>query len=411
MRGVANPRSSVPSIEATVARILLLLVVIVAVGIATQRERVPYTVGLVVAGTGLGLLSRDLQVGLTPEIVLLVFLPALLFAAAWEISLPMLRRYWLAIALLATAGVGIGIAVSFAALAFGAHVPPATALAFGALVCATDPVAVIAIFNSLGVDAGLTTIVDGESLFNDAVAVVAYKVLVLGSVATLTPQLALGTFASNSIGGVVVGVTCGIAGTLVLRLIREYALEATATTIVAYGSYLAADALHVSGILAVITSGICLPRLSARFSALGGRSEVTGLWEFAAFAANSLLFLLVGSRIDVAVFAPSAIVAWAIASVIVGRAIMVYALAPLAARFGPPIPLPWRHVMFVGGLRGALSMALVLSLPHGYPDRTLLVQVVFAVVFFTIVAQGLVLRPLVDRLGLARGVNAESARA
>lgn len=385
---------------------LVLLVAVLAVAIGARHSRVPYTVGLVLAGLVIGLIPGHPTFALTPDLVMVVFLPALLFAGAWTYPQAELRRNWLPVALLATLGVVLCMLVSWFVLVRYAGLQSSTALIFGAIVSATDPIAVIAVFRALHIDPRINAIVEGESLFNDATAVVAFKVTLLISIAAVHISAAqpLLQFGELLAGGTIVGLAVGGVALLVLRFTDDYMVEAVGTLIVAYGSYYLADSIGSSGLIAVIVSGMLLSRLGTRAGAFTAtRTAVNQLWEFIAFVANSLLFLLVGLSIDLRENLTTLVVTgWAIAAVVLARLIAVYGIGGLCAAFGHRIPLRWQHVLTLGGMRGALSMALVLSLPASFPDRSLLLAMVFSVVLFTIVVQGLALAPVVFGLKLER---------
>ncbi|MBV8340474.1 MAG: cation:proton antiporter, partial [Candidatus Eremiobacteraeota bacterium] len=283
------------------ADVLVLLVTVLVAAIASRYTRIPYTVGLVILGLIIGALPGHPSVALTPNLVMLVFLPALLFAGAWTYPVQQLRANWLPIVLLATAGVLITIATCWVVLVYGAHMPSQTALLFGAIVSATDPVAVISVFRSLHTDERLTAIVEGESLFNDATSVVAFKVTLLLSIAAThaTAGAAALDFVKLLGGGAIVGVVFGAAALLVLRLTEDYVTEALGTLIVAYGSYFVADSVGASGLVAVIVAGMFLSRLGTRVGSFSQtRTSVNQLWDFINFVANSMLFLLLGLAID-----------------------------------------------------------------------------------------------------------------
>lgn len=390
-----------------------MLALTLAVGVIARALRVPYTVGLVVAGAVAGALVARPVFALTPELVLFVFLPALLFAGAFTLPLRELRAAWLPIALFATVGIFIGIAVAWSMLTLGAGVPVRAALVFGAIVAATDPVAVLAVVRALCADQRLATIFEGESLFNDATAVTALRVL-LGGVAggAVLPAVGFGavSFVVALAGGVLVGAAIGFVATLLVRQLDDYLLEATATTLTAYGSYAAAEALHASGIVAVICAALAMSGIGTRAGAFTeDRRGVNQYWQFVAFVANSALFLLLGLSTDWrALGAVWPAVAWGVAAMFVGRALAIYGLSALAALLGSPLPAAWQHGLAAGGLRGALSVALALGLPDDLPEKPLVVPMVFFCVLFTLVVQGLALGPVLARLGVgahARGTT------
>ena len=390
----------------TAGDVLVLFVAVLCVAIGTRYARVPYTVGLVIVGLIIGAIPGHPTIRLTPDLVMLIFLPALLFAGAWTYPTSLLRRNWLPIALLATLGVLISILVSWVVLVHFAGLAPQTALLFGAIVAATDPVAVLSVFRSLKTDEQLSAIVEGESLFNDATAVVAFKVTLLLSVVTAhathaTPAV---VFVELLAGGAIVGVVAGSLGLLVLRFTDDYLIEAMGTLIVAYGSYFVAERFNVSGIIAVIVAGLFLSRLGAQFGSFTTtRQSVNQLWDFVAFVSNSMLFLLVGLAINLGELRSSlAAAVWGIGAIGLARVIAVYGLSALSGLLGRRLPVAWQHIFFLGGLRGALSMALVLSLPASLAGRDQLIAMVFSVVLFTIVAQGLAITPALLGLRLSQ---------
>lgn len=388
----------------SVADLLILFLAVLGVAIGSRYARVPYTVGLVIVGLAIGAFPGHPTAQLTPDLVMFVFLPSLLFAGAWTFPTDQLKRNWLPITLFATIGVLVSIVVSRFVLVWGAGFSTEAALLFGAMVAATDPVAVLAIFQSMRANKELAAIVEGESLFNDATALVAFKVILLVSVvgAHATLATSLIDFARLFFGGALVGVAVGFVGLLILRLTDDYLVEAMGTLIIAYSSYFLAEHFRVSGIIAVIAAGMLLSRLGWRLGSFTAtRQSVNQLWDFVAFLANSLLFLLVGLAINLNELLSSlSAAAWGIAAVALARVVSVYGLSKVSGVFGRRLPVQWQHMFFLGGLRGALSMALALSLPATVAHRDLLIAMVFSVVLFTIVVQGLAIAPAIRRLQL-----------
>ena len=370
--------------------------------IGARLLKIPYVVGLVVAGVAIGMSGHPVAIAFTPRLVMLFF-PPLLFAGAWEMDLTLLRRRWVPISLLATVGVAIGIAATYVLLAFGAHIDGRVALVFGVVVAATDPVAVIALLRDLKVDRSLATIVEGESIFNDGVAVVAFQTIALGiaggaGAIAFHPVDAALSFGEMTAGGALVGIATGMMAPLLLRPATNWLLEILITVVVAYGSYILAESLHLSGLVAVIVSGLSCSVI--RSSAPPQVTQaVDRFWEFAAFIANCALFILVGLAIDVrslAAFGQQ--ISWAVLAVVVARMVTIYGLAPLSAAAGSPVPRSWQHIVALAGLRGALSMALVLSLPEDFQYRGQLIAMVYAVVLFTLIVAGISLRPALNAL-------------
>lgn len=380
------------------ALILEVLLVVSVVAIIVRRLRIPYTVALVLAGLVLSVQSR-LELELTPELILSILLPPLVFEAAFHIELNNLRQNLTTILLLAIPGVILTMLIVGGMLAFGAGLPLTLALVFGALIAATDPVSVVAIFRRLGVPKRLEVMLESESLFNDGTAIVVFglavQVLLLGEFNLIDGVL---DFAVIGGGGVVVGLVAGWVALQLIGRIDDYLVETTLTTVLAYGAFLLAEQLHVSGVLAVVIAGLINGNLGHREMSPTTRIVVLNFWEYVAFLANSAVFLLIGLDIDLpALAADWRLILWAILAVLVSRAVGIYGLS----RLGPAMPERWRHVMFWGGMRGAIALALALSLPIelGEPRLTLIVMT-FGVVLFTLLVQGVSMDWLVRRLRL-----------
>ncbi len=411
-------------VEALVA----LLTVALVTALLARRLRFPYTLALTLVGLALGLAHLLPTLRLAPDVVLFIFLPALLFESAWNIELKYLVANWLAIALLAAPGLVIALFVAAASLHWGAGLPWLVALLLAAIVAPTDPIAVVALLRQLGMSARLRVIIEGESLFNDGVGAAAYTIIL--TILLLTLQVgAQGAPAASSgeivmlaltslwllIGGPLIGLALAFLITHLLRRIEDRLIEVTITVSVAYGVYLLADALRTSGLLAVICAGLALGYYGRRYGISAAAAEaVNNVWDFIGFVANSLLFLLLGALLGGAsLFGAFAPILWAVVGVLAGRALIVYTLLPLHDAFahwlahrrphtptrGRPIPIPrgWRPLITLAGLRGALSLALALSLPTVIPQAPLIQQVTYGVVLVTLLGQGLGLRVLLPR--------------
>jgi CPA1 family monovalent cation:H+ antiporter len=379
-----------------------LLFVSALVAMLTRRVRLPYTVGLVLAGIALYFSHVYIKWHLTKDLIFTVFLPPLVFEAALFIHWQDFKKELPVVTLLATAGVVLAAAVT----ALGMHYVLAwdwgSAIVFGVLISATDPVSVIATFKESKVHGRLRMLIESESLLNDGTAAVAF-VTVLGVLAgghETVISISVALFATI-IGGVLIGGIIAYLFMLLAGRTPDYLVEITFTTLVAYGSFFAAEHLHCSGVLAALTAGLVVGnfRSSGSISA-AGRHALGPFWEYLAFVANSLIFLLIGTQEAQQHFRGLWVpVLVAIALVTLGRAAAIYPLCAIFARSRLKVNMRHQHVLFWGGLRGALALALSLSLPEDLPRRDIIVVITFAVVAFSVFAQGLTITPLLRGLG------------
>ena len=382
--------------------VIELLLVASIVAIVVRRLQVPYTVALVIVGL-LITSQSSLQVELTPELILALFVPPLVFEAAFHLNLQELRRSLAPILILAVPGVILTMLLVGGIVSWGVGLALPTAMVFGVIIAATDPVAVVSIFRSLGVPKRLSVLIESESLLNDGTALVLFK-LMLVITATSTFNLAAGVmdFVRIALGGLVVGLVLGWAISRLIARIDDYLIETTLTTVLAFGSYLVAEQLHFSGVLAVVAAGLINGNLGPQGMSPTTRIVLFNFWEYVAFLANSLVFLLIGLEVDIPALLHSwQPIAWAIGAAILARVVVVYGLSLLSRWFAEPISLRWQHVLTWGGLRGALSLALALSLPVSFgPERALLRTMAFGVVLFTLLVQATTIRSLIRRLGI-----------
>jgi CPA1 family monovalent cation:H+ antiporter len=383
------------------------------VAIVVRRLKVPYTVALVIVGL-LITFQQSVEINLTPELILALFVPPLVFEAAFHIDFNRLRDSLIPILVLAIPGVLVTTLIVGGIVAVGVKVPLTTALVFGALISATDPVAVVALFRALGVPRKLAVLVEGESLFNDGTAIVVFNLMLAAAAAATVNgesqalngfdlSRAVVDFLIVSMGGVAVG---SLLGWLIARLIGrldDYLIETTLTTVLAFGAYLIAERLHFSGVLAVVAAGLVNGNLGPRGMSPTTRIVLFNFWEYLAFVTNSLVFLLIGLQVNIPqIVANIGPIAVAVVAVLVSRAVVVYGMTWLVNLRGRRVTTAYQHVQFWGGLRGAISLALVLSLPATLADRELLKVMAFGVVLFTLVGQGTTMQFLLKKLGLAQ---------
>jgi monovalent cation:H+ antiporter, CPA1 family len=378
--------------------VILLVIVITLVAIAVRKFHIPYTVVLVLVGLLLPA-QTAFHMSITPELILTIFIPPLAFEAAFHINFSNLRKDLLYIGLLAVPGVLITMALLGGLLAWLTGMGVALAFLFGALIAATDPVAVVALFRTLGVPKRLAVMIEGESLLNDGTAIVLFN-LVLGI--ALAGQ-------ADWIGGIVdffrislVGLLIGwVLGWLVSRLIAsidDYLIETTLTALLAFGSYFLAERLQGSGVLAVVAAGLVCGNIGPRGMSPTTKVVLYHFWEYVAFLANSFVFLLIGMSIDiVSIFSNWPSIFIAILGMLLARAVIVFGFGWLVGRMKQdPIPIRWQTILSWGGLRGAICLALALSLPVTLgPGRDQLRIMAFGVVLFTLLFQSTTMRFLV----------------
>lgn len=391
------------------------------IALLARRLRIPYTVALVLGGLVLGSLHLPILQNLfahppdwlTPDISLVIFLPPLIFEGSLKIQLRHLRESIVPICLLATIGVLAATLVTGFALYWSLGIPLLVALVFGSIVAATDPISVLAIFKSMSIDRRLSVTVEGESLFNDGTSVVLYGILV-GAVANSHFGVLTGIrdFVVEVAGGAAVGAGLGFIISRFTQRIDDPEIEITLTTILAYGSYLSAQSLHVSGVIATVSAGLMIGNFGIR-TGMSWRTRIAlwSFWEYASFLINSILFLLIGLQVHLGeLFHIWWAVFLAIAAVLAARALTVYGIVPISNLFSPRIPVRWQHVLVWGGMRGALSLALVLSLGNQFPYRDQLLNLTFGIVAFTIIAQGISLKPLLRILRIGESHDDDYSR-
>ncbi|MGY9073084.1 MAG: cation:proton antiporter [Acidimicrobiales bacterium] len=383
---------------------VILLTTAAGVAILSRRIRVPFTVSLVIVGLVFAFTPSFVDLNVSPEFILGLLVPPLIFEATLNLPWPKLKADLGIVLAMAIGGTMLGTFIVAGIVRPVVDIPWLAAIAFGALISATDPVAVVAFFKTLGVEKRLNVLVEGESLFNDAVAIVVFS-LAVGAAAdgtSLSLGPAIGEFLLVGLGGLAVGIVLGyVVSAIVLAKVDDHLIETAVTLALAYGSYLVAESFgtifnvgefHFSGILAVVAAGLMVGHVGLKNTSPTTRLTLENFWEFLAFLVNSFVFLLLG-------------IAVAIGSILISRLLIVHSFAAVYSRLRPEraIPVSWRHVSWWGGLRGAISLALALSFGTAFdPEVIATIQIMtFGVVLFTLLGQGTTIAALIRKLGLA----------
>jgi monovalent cation:H+ antiporter, CPA1 family len=400
--------------------VISLLFIATLVSFVLRNSRVPYTVALVIAGIGLGFLVENLEIfeflgsfRLSPELVFYVFLPTLIFESAFHTNIKSFTQNMGSIISLAT----IGMLISAGLIASGMHYlldfPWIPALLFGSLISATDPISVLSLFKKIGAPKRLQAIVEGESLFNDGTTLVLFGIILEianSQASTFGRAELLGSFGSFGIvvlGGILTGLVLGFFFSKALDYVKDSKeIEISITLILAHATFIIAEYfLGVSGILATVAAGIVVGNYGAYKISPGVKEIMTHFWDYSAFIANSLLFLMVGIIIFsvhesiLPLLIPSLMV---ISMVLLSRMVVVYGILPIVNKLRPKekIPGAWIHIIQWSGLRGALAIALMLTLPKTFPFYDEMLIFTTAVIFFTIIFNGFTISPLLSLLGL-----------
>jgi len=371
---------------------------------------IPPSVAFVLIGLGLSTLGAGLTLPVPPRVFLAIALPGLVFEAAFRTRLEVLRPTAAAVLLLAVPGVVLVATIVAAVLSWATGLASGPAFVVGAMVAATDPAAVLATFRRIPVPERLATTVEMESLVNDGTGIVLFGLALDMLAGGGTAGGAVAAFLWSVLGGGAIGAIAGWAAGRLVRQIHDRPTQLTLTVALAYGSYLAADLVGASGVIATLAAATVFgagARHALPDRAIGGIDRV---WDALALVISAAVFVLIGLLIS-----PQALVhalgpiAWGILAVLVARAIVVYgllggtsrAVAGVRGRAGDaqPIPAAWLHVLFWAALRGAVSVALALSLPADLPDRDLLQAITFGIVLFTILVQGTTAARVVRRSG------------
>jgi CPA1 family monovalent cation:H+ antiporter len=387
---------------ALLAPIGVLLLVACLIAMLSRRLGLPYIVGLVVAGLLIALLPNSPEVPLSRDLIFNVLLPPLVFEAALQLDW---KRFRAELPLTLTLAF-FGVAIAATVVAVGLHEVAGWswigAALFGVLIAATDPVSVIASFREMGCLPRVSMVVESESLLNDGVAAVGFAVLsAIAAGANPTAGAIVPAFLWSLGGGLAIGLAVSAAVLLILGRTADPLVEITLTTIAAYGSFLLAEHVHASGIISALAAGLVIGSAGTRFLSGSGRDRVHWAWEYFAFLANSLVFILIGMNVaHQPLHRLGAVGAIAILLVLAGRGLSVYPLSALFRWSRWRLKPSFQHALFWGGLRGALALALALAVPASVPERGAIILTAFVVVAFSILVQGLTMPWLIERLGL-----------
>ena len=388
--------------ELTPESVYLLLFIATLVAIVTQRVHIPYTVGLVIAGIAVSFFPFTPQIELNKELIFTVLLPPLIFEATLFIRWRELTRNLPVILVFAIVGVILSALLTSAGMVYLAGWTWQAAALFGILIAATDPVSVIATFREAGVHGRLRLLVEAESLFNDAMAAVGFAaVIALVSGEGVSVQATLLNASWSVFGGLVIGALCAGIVLLITSTTDDHLVELALSTVAAYGSFLIAEDVRASGVLSTLTVGILVGNFGLPFAYSDkGRAFIMDFWEFMAFIANSIIFFMIGVReANQNLLSSLPVILIAVIIVTLGRALAIYPLSLLFDRSKLRIEMKHQHVLFWGGLRGALALALALGLPEEIEFREQIITAAFGVVAFSIFAQGLTMTPLLRKLG------------
>ncbi|XXT17930.1 sodium:proton antiporter [Sorangium sp. So ce429] len=384
--------------------LLLVFAVGSVVAIGAKRVGVPYNVALVLIGLLLVVLDVLPNAPMDPEVILIAFLPMLVFEGALAADADSLRAASRPILALAVPGVLISLLGTAAVATLVLDLPFSAALLLGALLAITDTVSVLLAFRSVRVPHRLAAIMEGESLFNDGTALVlvvlASRVLASGTFDAVETFRAL---SMAMLGGAVLGGAFGALGAVLLRRTPDHLTAILASLVLVFATALLTERLHASPVIAVVVAGVVVGKAARRHLEPSRVLALEGFWETTGFFVNVLLFLLVGMQIQAEMLVrEAASIGLALIALHAGRAVAVYGcFGALRAMTREVVPFRWQHVMLVGNIKGALSMAAVLSLPKDMPFRERLITIVFGVTFVTLVAQALPFARLLKFLKVA----------
>lgn len=405
-----------------VSIVLVLLYLVTVLAVLTKNWTIPYPTVMVLTGLAVSLVPNLPTVQLTPEIVFLIFLPPLLYGAAWNTSWTEFKKNIYPISMLAIGLVVVTtIAVAYIIKQLMPDWPWAAAFALGAIVSPPDAVAATSVTKMLPIPRRIIVILEGESLINDATGLVAYRLALAAAVASAAGEFSmletLFTFFESALGGIVIGLIGGWIAVYVHRQLDDPVIETTLTLLTPYAVYMPCEAVHVSGVLAVVTCGLYVSQRSDWLMSSATRLHARAVWENVLFVLNGLTFIFIGLGLRDVIGGLGedhwtfnvGVALSVLAAVIVLRIVFVFVSAYLPRwlwrRVGGQGQSPqWSHVWLVAwtGMRGVVSLAAALALPLDFPKRELILFLAFAVILGTLVMQSLTLPTFIRKLRIGK---------
>lgn len=389
--------------------ITILLLIASIVAFIVSRIRLPYSTALVITGLVISYYKLLPGISLSPDLVLNVFLPILLFESAIMINFNRFRENFIPIMFLAVPGVFIAMMITGSIIHFALGLPWIYSFLIAVILAPTDTISVLSIFKTLRLPARLSQIIEGETLLNDGSAIVLFKVI-LAMIAI--PQVNYVLVGFNIIwvviGGIIVGGICGYIVSQLIRPLQDNMVEITLTFVLAFGAYQIAEAIHVSGVIAVVVAGIFIGTYGwRRVLTTSSQIVLASFWQFIAFIVNSIVFILIGFNINFDILGANLIpAAIAFSAMFVGRLISIYPPFILFNKFSTlkgfiEYPIRWQHIFVWANIKGSISMALALSIPASTPYRDLIISIIFGIVLASLVLQGLTLGYVIRMLKLS----------
>ncbi|NPA55473.1 MAG: Na+/H+ antiporter [Epsilonproteobacteria bacterium] len=385
--------------------IVILMMVIATVAMLVRYfSNLPYTIALIFAGIILSVFHTFPDIHLTSDLIFHILLPPLLFEAAFNLNANEFKENLKPILIYAIFGVLVSVFVIGYFLHAVLHIPLVVMLLFGAVISSTDPISVLAIFKELGVPTRLSSIIEGESLLNDGISVVVFSIIasIAFSHGEFSMVHGLREFVIVAFGGAIIGSILGLTFSRITALIDDHLIEITLTTIVTYLTYISAEYFEVSGVIAVIFAGLMVGNYGTKIGmSPTTRVSVKDFWEYVAFVINSVVFFIIGlevSKIDI--ISNFYYITLGIVAVLLGRVVSVLVLTPIVNVLDKKINIKWQAIFVWGGVRGALAMALALSIPNDYQYRDMILVMTFGVVGFSLIVQGLSIKFLLKFLNI-----------